>query len=60
MGAKLPTEVPKRFQYLVEIETVDENTIRIKDKKSGTVLGTVTQEQLDTASEGLTHPPVEG
>jgi len=40
--------VPEKLADLVEVVTVDDDTIQIKDKKTGAVLQTVTRSEVDS------------
>jgi len=55
-----PPTIPTRMQRYVEIEVVDENTIRIKGKPGGEVLKTVTKSEFDTAIGDLIPSPGNG
>ncbi len=43
----LSVQVPKKLSDLVEIVTVDDDTVQIKDRKTGAVLQTVTREEIE-------------
>lgn len=51
-----PPTLPVRFSRFVEVEIIDSDTIKLKNKKTGEEIGTITRTQLQQAVDAVTPP----
>lgn len=55
-----PPEIPNRLKRYIDVEVVDDDTVKWKDKRTGAVLNTVTRSEVESAEEELIPTPGEG
>jgi len=58
--ATWPPVLPDRLKEFLEIEVVDEDTIKIKKKGTNTVYSTVTKSEFEDAVNAIVLEPADG
>ncbi len=57
---KFPPDLPAKFGKFVEIEVIDANTFKLKNKITGYEIGIMTRAQLEAAVQSATTSPSKG
>lgn len=57
---KFPPDMPAKLGKFVEIEVIDANTFKLKNKVTGYEIGIMTKAQLEAAIQSVATSPSQG